>query len=462
MSLFKNIFRKNVPPAQVYDVAKSTDITSKMGPGWTPIIGRQDWSSASELWGSVNSAVAEAMYSTHPIVRACANLIGETATVPELEVGHRTKEGGWEKVEDHPLAELFRNPHVEVSRNQLIRALAVARSLTGLAYIRKIHFNRARGDLSGLWPVPSSWVEPIPWSMRGRMRIPPGDKRRYWAGYRIVNTDEVLSNEDLVTLRSPDPGNPATGSGCVMSAWRSLRVDLERENYQMEALVNLRIPGLIVKTSGQLTDQEKDAARKEIRDRIGEGQRGSVIFVSGSGDVGDVEVVDPMKDSDVPGLTELAETRICASFGISPILVHSRAGLNHSTYANYETALKAFYLVTMAPVWENIADGLTSGFREELGEGLKFRFRYDELPAFQEDQLQRAEQVVRLRKANIISLETAHDRIGVVSSVEKKKLKDEEKDFPVADGTNDNNVQSGTNRPNRDDVEDPDRMSPLT
>ena len=63
---------------------------------------------------------------------------------------------------------------------------------------------------------------------------------------------------------------------------------------------------------------------------------------------------------DWPGLTSLAEARICAAFGVPAIIAGARIGIeNGSQYANYSTARRSFYVETMQPLWTAVGAAFT-------------------------------------------------------------------------------------------------------
>jgi HK97 family phage portal protein len=78
---------------------------------------------------------------------------------------------------------------------------------------------------------------------------------------------------------------------------------------------------------------------------------------------------------------ERNETRILSPFGVPPILVGSRVGLESSTYSNYKQARQAFWEDTMVP--ENTLFEVDYQFH--LNDGARFvAFDYAQVPAFQE------------------------------------------------------------------------------
>ena len=85
------------------------------------------------------------------------------------------------------------------------------------------------------------------------------------------------------------------------------------------------------------------------------------------------------------------ETRILSPFGVPPILVGARIGLERSTYSNYEQAREAFWEDTMVP--ENAL--FEVDYQYYLNDGDRFvAFDYAEVPAFQGQRLEKQDRML--------------------------------------------------------------------
>ena len=99
-----------------------------------------------------------------------------------------------------------------------------------------------------------------------------------------------------------------------------------------------------------------------------------------------VEDSIPLKDLDWPGLTGLTEARITSAFGVPPIIVGARIGLEFGTYANYDAARRSFYMETLRPLWTMLADGFTRGLCANEGDDRTLlRFDLANVAELQED-----------------------------------------------------------------------------
>ncbi len=370
-------------------------------PYWT---GPANWRDASSVFAAITPDAAEAAYRLHPIIRACVNAIQTRAAEPRLEIGYEDPASSeWEPIPNHPALDLLANPHptMRVSRDSMIRMLAGRRALTGLGAARKLR-NKSRTEVAALWPIPTSWIT----VNRPRTGIAP------YESFQLACERDPIAPSEMLLCRDVDPGHPSGWSGALESAWRSYRLDVEREDYQAEAVVNLKIPGTLVKTKRAPSEDEKKQMRAQFNEQFGKGQRHSVGFAWG--EEIDIQLLNPLADLDWPGLTGLGEARICGAFGVPPIIAHTRAGLDRSTYANYETADRVMYQGTMAPIWEALADDLTLDLlRVEGVYDLRFRFAYDELPQFQESANDKTTRVIAQVNAGLLSRQSAMEALGI-------------------------------------------------
>jgi HK97 family phage portal protein len=196
----------------------------------------------------------------------------------------------------------------------------------------------------------------------------------------------------------------------LQAAQHDYQLDMERQNYLVEMLTNLHVPGLKFKSPRKLTDKERQELRAAMEDRFGVGKRGAPLLIENGADA---ELMEPLKDMDWPGLTGLTEARICSAFGVPPILVGARVGLERSTYANYAEARRSFYSETLKPLWAALESALTHWLLRTEGEsGLSVRFDLSHVAELQEDVNSRATRAREDWKAGLITRNEARVASG--------------------------------------------------
>lgn len=339
----------------------------------------------------------EGAFGSHPIVRACSGQIADTSVTARLEVGQwRLNE--WMPVKGHPVLDLLEMPNATTSSCEFQSAVINRNALTGFGYVVKVR--NGVGVPVELHTFPTSWMTE---QRNGRGQL---------VSYKITGNAEPFPLDDVFAFKSFDPSSVQGATSMLESAAHEFKLDIERTMYQGDMMTNLDTPGLIVHTERKITDP---AQRAKYEDKFSQkykrGQgRGGPIFTHGEGSV---EAFNPLKDLDFPGLEAQAETRICTAFGVSPLIISARAGLDRSTYANYEQAWKSFMLNRMRTTWDILAATYTRGLLRNEGEqNLKFRFRYDELPEFQEDATAKSTRAVSEWNAGLVKKNEAREMIG--------------------------------------------------
>lgn len=319
----------------------------RTGSGWDIVEGilngLQGWMDADEIWSQRAVRDLETVVKTQLLVYVCITKLAATASEAPLRVGSETGDG-WKDQPDHPLQELFNAPNSLMSNADLTYHAIAHLMLTGESYIWK--WRNAAGFPFELWPVPTSWVKPEP---------------NGWSVYQGANKPrQFVPSSDMVVTFLPDPTNPKRGLSPLRATLKDVQLDDERTDYTMEMLVNTPSPGMIFSQPESWEPEQMDDVRKRLSSGLRRGKRGLATFISGEGVKAEAQT--PMKDLDWKGLSNLGEARVCAAFGVPPILVGLRVGLESATYSNYEVAEKAFYRGTMSALWKRLDGAFTRGF----------------------------------------------------------------------------------------------------
>jgi len=431
MSFLSKIFRRNDATA----LAKSAD--GRLGAfgslnqayGWAPLSVQSNWAVAGEIFGPITLSFIEAAIA-HPIVGACHNAIASRAPEPRIEIGRWIKDE-WAAVKSHWALDLIAEPCTEsrVSRNYLISQLAGRRSLTGLGAALKIR-NRAKNKIVALIPIPSSWVYLLP-------NQPPDPDHPLWLykAYRLMGANaELHPPTEIVLCRTSDPRHNASTLGFVEMAWRDYKTDVERSNYQGEMVTNLKVPGVMISAGKdqRFTPAQREQLQTEYDERFGRGSRGKPMIGDSQSTI---QVVNPLADMDWPGLTGLGEARICGAAGVPQAMAMTREGTSVK-YSNWDVAERVMYRGTMATIWKALADDLTTDLlRMENEPELEFRFRYDELPAFQEDAGEKSKRVSLYFSSGLLNRRAAQR----VAGFDPDALAEEEREEAAQAALDDNN-----------------------
>lgn len=324
--------------------------------GWKILEGVQNafgWLTAGTIWekklGNLPVQL-EQLNAQQSAVYACVRRICTAAQEAPPMIGRRGPDG-WEDLPDHPAASLLAAPNPRMSYAEFLYHYLLHLQLTGETLIWKWRA-RAGGPVTEMWPVPTSWANPI---LDPRL----GTRIGYTIWLGNGRSPGTILGEDMLRIHYPDPSSLDLALGPLQAALRDARVDEARQDYQMEMLVNNKRPGMILYQPEDWGPDQKDEVRAVFTQGLGDGNRGRTVFMQGEG--AKVDAIPPIAELDWPGLTGLSETRICGCFGVPPIVVGLRAGLEHATYSNYEQALRAFYQGTLVSIWNMLDASLTRG-----------------------------------------------------------------------------------------------------
>lgn len=320
--------------------------------GWDVLdgISTKPWTRADGIWSQYSQTDLEGAYNTAAIIQACVKMKATVASEVWMQVGV-WDDNSWEPSTDaeaDAFYDLMRRPNGQMDYREFVWNVITHLELTGVSYIAK--FRDQGKQIVGVWPFPSSSVS--------EMKDQQGNLSHYRVSQGGGNA-LLVAPDDMFVVRYPDPTDPTSGSSPLSSAIRDLQIDDARTNLLIEILTNTHFASTVFQRPNMWSEPEKDAIRAAFKDKIGPGRRGDALFLAGK----DANVKFPTAPTDIdwPGTSSLAETRICAAFGVPPIIVSLRAGLERSTYSNFEQALRAFYRLTMKPLWNLLASALERG-----------------------------------------------------------------------------------------------------
>ena len=335
--------------------------------GWS-VLGQYIGGDSDGVWKNFTEAQLLDILRKHALVYACIEAVADRVPEAPLEVGHGTGDD-WKVDDTHHYNELLARPNALMSWSDVEQFRVANLLATGECYLWKLRDDA--GDVVELWPLPSSWINPV-WSDDtaapiGRYEVPQQGK------------DPLrIPAMNMVHIRYIDPGNYKKALGPLQAASREYQTDSASQDYKMEMLTNLAVPGVAVFTDKALTKDQQAALKTRLHDIVGPGKRGSTIHLSGQN--ARLEAIAPLKDLDWPGLNAIDESRICAVFKVPPVVVGARIGIEKSAqFANYSTALWHFYTGTMKPMWLFLADATTRGLvvNEPAEEDKALLLRYD-------------------------------------------------------------------------------------
>lgn len=358
------------------------------------------WQNHQPVWSEVNyHGLARRGYRRNELIYSCVDYRAKSAAATSLRL-YDDREA---EIINHPARQLLKRPNPMTTEFDFWNMTIGISDIAGRAYWLK---ERSRnGRVIGLWPLRPDHIVPIVDTLDGV------------EAYRNELVDEVYPARDVLAFTNFDPLDLFNGWSPTQAASRLIDIDNNTADYLKVFFQNSAMVRGVLKVKNRLDDSQAARLRAKWRELYG-----------GVSNWGDVAVLDSdaeyigmgsnFKDMDFGNLDARTEARVCMVFGIPPILVGAKIGLDRSTFSNYAEARLAFWQDTMLPIYKHLADEFALGMRGEFGDAPTAAFDMNNVPALIELR------VARLKAAqeswqNGIATRNEARRLAQLSSVEE-------------------------------------------
>lgn len=244
-------------------------------------------------------------------------------------------------VTDHPFLKIFHRPNDFMSGSFLMRYTAMWLLLRGESYWMLVPDKK--GDLSEIWPIPSDKIRPIP------------HPKKYIDGYlyKQGEQEQVLSVDDILYIREPNPFNYHRGMSKLTAARNAILTDMSaidwnRDTFQNEATLRTLIT-VPQETPRNLFLQLKDELETQLIDRK------KRYVISRGGDINAKSIGLSVKDMEYLQGREFSREEIDRIFGV-PGGMWSKS----ANRANAENAAKIFAEMAVYPLLVQLSEEITS------------------------------------------------------------------------------------------------------
>lgn len=304
-------------------------------------------------------------YRKNAIINACIREKATSVAEPELQVLQVGDEGETVPAGDRDrLVRLLRRPNPIQSAYEFLEELVVHHEASGNAFTHKV---RAEG---------SNVVEL--WNLRpDRMDIVPNDEGRVaHYVYKVGEEKHRLEPQDVIHFRQVDPLNDHWGLSPIYTIALWGDIDTDASKFLRSFFINRgQIPGYL-KLEGKVPREERERLKRLWKEEhTGEkGWHTVPVFDAGANYV---QTGTDLSELDLENVFGESELRICSAFGVPPIIVGVKAGLDRSTFANYEEARTSFWHETLVPMYRRFEQKLTAELATEFGERPRREIRFD-------------------------------------------------------------------------------------
>lgn len=317
----------------------------------------------SEMWGQGTRTLPGAQYDyraeagflwENAIIAACHRWLSDTWCEVPMCVRKRDENGIWKPVPNHAAEEWFNTPSPNYDLSQLWGGTLLWLKCTGNAYWYKMR--APSGMMTGVQPIPNTMIRPT-WK---------GDDFITQYDYKVDGKVYPLKVEDVVHLRiGIDPNNVRMGFNAMTSVLRDVCTENEAATFTPAMLRNGAVPGMLITPKNEeftLTPEQKVKLQDDLTDRFtGDGRGkpwvwGQPMDISSYGFTPNDLLLDKIR--------AIPETRICAAYGIDPMVLGFNSG--QRTYANYGEAEQAAISRCLLPLQRAIGPQLDRQLLPEI------------------------------------------------------------------------------------------------
>ncbi len=291
---------------------------------------------------------ASSGYGRNELVYSCIRYRGESLPQSVLRVYPGSTPDG-EAIDDHRLRRLFETPNPVTDEFAFWELSETYINLAGTNFWLVV---KGRDGLaSEVWPVRPDLVGVLPsarnpadyvWIYRPdpvnpQIMVPVEDA----GSPRARNAPVVMIRHRFPNPNPNDLGQPYFGQPPLRPAARATSLDNAATDYVDTMLRNNGMPSVIIESEAEITETIHKRLKSFWQQAFSGMKRGTPAFLQ-KGMKANVLGLN-LTDLEFPDLRDISETRICAAFGVEPILVGTRVGLTHNAYKDYHEARKSFW-----------------------------------------------------------------------------------------------------------------------
>lgn len=335
------------------------------------------------------------------IVMSCTHWL--LRTFPEAQLVARDKPGMNGEIVNSRVVELFNDPNPDYDGATLMSSIVMSYILNGNSYLY-VETDKYRRPLA-LYNMAYWKTNPY-----------REDKsNNFIDGYMFRNGKEAIKipKDKIIHLRyGQDPNNEMKGMSPLASVLREVCTDNEAATAAAAIMRNLGIPGLtfIPSDASQITDAQKEAMAIKAREKWTGDRRGELAIMPIAGTLEQFGFEPDKMAFDI--IRRVPEERICGVLGIPAVVAQLGAGLERSTFNNYEEARKAAYQSCLIPLWNTLGYQLTKHALPKFSSSQPYgknpeiylNFDYTNISALQEDKTELHARVREDYKAGGITL----------------------------------------------------------
>lgn len=311
---------------------------------------------------------------------------------------------------EHPIIGLIKNPSSLYVSSIFWSFIIQDYKLLGNSYVRKIRVNN---KVVSLQYLPADMVMPV------GSNINPIE---YWT-YTVDGKSYKIDNKDIIHFRyGRDPNDLRLGRSPVASVLREIATDNYASSTAFGLMRNGPIPAMILgpdanDLSVDISPDDAKTVKRKLQEDFTADNAGQVAVMTGPYKMDRVSWSPEELTLDT--IRRLPEERITAALGINAMVLGLGAGLERSTYQNYERSQQQAWEDGMIPLLKQLAEVISFNLMYEFTEtreGDYFEFDVSNVRALADDLDSAAKRAELLYSAGIATLEEAKLIAGLTNT----------------------------------------------
>jgi len=346
-------------------------------------------------------SLASLGYKTNEVAYACIDLWMNTISEPNIAVYDKKTD---EVIENHPLVEFMNEPCPDLSETDFWRATMMYLKIAGFIGWEKDITNG--GGINAIWPMMPQYCS----FKRGEGKLLRAIQYQPYTGLPAIDIDR----ERILLFMYPDPqyfGLKPLSPTAVLSD--IIKVDNNMTTMIQNFIQNGAFVSGLLSTEQVLTQADADFAKERFRESHGGPANAGDIVVQGKG-LKFQPTGSTFREMVFPEVDGRSETRICQGYGVKPILISAKVGMDRSTFSNYEQAREAWYEENVFNEWTFLAQRVTKDLLPHFDKDPNHECRFDirEVLALEKRRNEREENIINKAKANLITRDEARIKLG--------------------------------------------------
>lgn len=285
-------------------------------------------------------------YGRNELVYACIRYRAESLPLSVIRTYPVNDETA---LENHPLRKLFAKPNPITNEFEFFEMSSTYKDLAGTCFWLVV---KGRNGLPvELWPLRPDLVSvlPNPQNLADFDWIYRPDPERPDVAVPVPDHGSPRAKQAQATIirirypnpHSDDPGWRYFGQPPLRPAARATTLDNGATDFADSLLRNHAMPSIVIESEKEIGEVLHQRLQSRWKEAFGGARRGTPAFMEKGMKIHEIGM--NMQELQFPEMHGMTETRICMTFGIEPILVGAKEGLEHNAYKDYREARLAFW-----------------------------------------------------------------------------------------------------------------------